>query len=382
VRKFAWPVLFGLLAVFLAVSCKTTPEETGTESLVETGTVATAETPTPEPEPNLAGPADAASLQQYGAARDRAEAARIKAMNVNAWNYFPEDWDSAEAVYGDASDAAEPATLGEARERAQTWSGLEASYNDLYQRSLPQFAEERRQQLLAARKAAMDTGIQNVTDPADMQRRFNDVEALSQTAQSKYDAGDYEGAAAAAFEAYERYNILKSLGDAKKLQEEADRRDFYTYDPDNYEAAVEAGNKAVELFESGNLAVAQIAADESVAGFTSVIKNSWLDINDQKSTAARNLRQEALDAKANVAVKDQYNAAEKTYNSAFVALRGADYENSAKLFDQAASQYRSSRDAAIDKRIRAEEAIRAAEEKVADSKDKAEAAEETVGEGN
>jgi hypothetical protein len=364
-RKYAWLILLGLLVPFILVSCKTQPEDVTSDSVTDTTSPVTE---------NLNGPADAASVQAFEDARAGADAARARAQGVDAAFYFPEDWDSAESRYGEAEKAGSPATLGEARNRADEWRRIAGAYDDLYGKALPLFAEDKVQQLLAARDAALEAGARGI-----LPDRFDATDELARSVQDKYDNGDYSGALADGTAAYDRYVVLKTIADAYALKQEADAHDFITYDPENYEAGADAGNDAVDLLDQGSLADAKESAGEAVNRFNLVLENGWIGYTNERSATAQSWRQAALEAKANVAVRNEYQNADKTYNQAHVALRAGNFREAADLFERSGVLFRQSRDAAVEKQVKAEEAIRLAEQKVSESEAKARSAQEVIG---
>jgi hypothetical protein len=365
IGKYAWLILLSLLVPFILISCKTPPEEVTPDSVTDTVRPVTED---------LNGPADAASVQAFEDARAEADAARARAQGVDAAFYFPEDWDSAESRYGDAEKAGSPATLGEARNRADEWRRIAGVYNDLFEKALPLFAEDKAQQLLAAREAALDAGAWDI-----LPDRFEATDELAQSVQDKYDGGDYSGAFADGVTAYNRYVVLKTVADAYAVKLEADAYDFITYDPENYEAGADAGNRAVDLFDQGSLADAWENAVEAVDRFHLVLENGWIGYTNERSVAAQSWRQAALEAKANVAVRNEYQNADGVYSQAHVALRAGNFQEAADLFERSGILFKQSRDAAVEKQVKAEEAIRLAEQKVSESELKAQSAQEVIG---
>jgi hypothetical protein len=364
-RKYAWLILLSLLVPFVLVSCKTPPEEVTPDSVPDTTSPVTED---------LNGPADATSIQAFENARAEADAARARAQGVDAAFYFPDDWDSAESRYGEAEAAGSPATLGEARNRADEWKRIAGAYDDLYEKALPLFAEDKAQQLLAAREAALEAGARDI-----LPDRFDATDELAQSVQDKYDNGDYDGALADGTAAYDRYVALTGIADAYALKQEADAYDFITYDPENYEAGSDAGNRAVDLLDQGSLADAKESAGEAVNRFNLVLENGWIGYTNERSVTAQSWRQAALEAKANVAVRNEYQDADNTYNQAYVALRSGNFREAADLFERSGILFKQSRDAAVEKQVKAEEAIRLAEQKVSESETKARNAQEIIG---
>ena len=237
-------------------------------------------------------------------------------------------------------------------------------------------AEEKLQELDIVREEAVEAGIQNWDKLPD---RFNNVDNTASSARDKFGKEDYNGALADASDALERYRILKTIAGAHNLKQEADKRNFFQYDEENYNLGLDAGNSAVDYFDQGSLARAAESAGESVLRFTDVLLNGWKAYAEEKGNEAEEWRQAALDVRANVAVRDMYQEADKVYERAFVDMRSDEHRTAADLFDQSKGLFRRSRDAAVDKRTKAEEALRQAEQKVSQSGENAKNALERMG---
>jgi hypothetical protein len=369
--KYTWLVLLGFLVSFAFVSCKTQPVTP--DSLTDTSDT-TETTDTTDTTENLDGTADAESVRAFEDARARAEAARNRARMVDAASYYPEEWDSAESRYGEADKAGDPATRTEARSRADEWGQIAIVYDGLFEKTLSRFAEDKARQLVEAREAAREAGARDI-----LPGRFDAADELALSAQSKYDEGDYSGALADGTAAYNRYEALKTIADAYALKTEADAHEFFSYDPENYDAGLDAGNTAVDFLLEGSLADANASAAEALNRFTLVLENGWVGYTNERSVAAQSWRQSALEEKANVAVRNEYQNADNAYNQAHVALRAGKFQEAADLFEKSGILFKQSRDAAVEKRVKAEEAIRQAEQKVSESEVKAKNAQELVG---
>lgn len=240
---------------------------------------------------------------------------------------------------------------------------------------LPEGADALRAWVEAARDAALDAGVQDV-----LPQRLSSVDNDALSAQSKYESGDYDGAGESASAAHDRYDVLKTILDAYNLKQEADNHRFITYDSENYDAGIEAGNNALDLFDADSLEEAKTSAKDAVASFIKVLDTGWTGYAEEQSGRAQAYRQAALDAMAHIAVRELFQDADTIFNEAFVFLRAEEYRDSAGLFDNAIELFRQSRDRAVEKRVMAEEAIRQAELRVAQSGAKAKAAQKTKGE--
>lgn len=237
-------------------------------------------------------------------------------------------------------------------------------------------AEAKLEELVSVREEAAAAGIQ---DDDKLPDRFSGVDQQAASARDQFDGGNYDGAFTDASEAAGRYRVLKAIADAHNLKKEADEWNFLDYDRENYEAACDSGNSAVELFDDGFLEEALTNADQAAAGFALVLENGWIAYTNEKSAAAQSWRQAALEARANVASRDMYEEADKIYNQAFASLRSGELEDAAGFFEQSGDLFKDSRDDAVEKRVRAEEAIRQAEQKVSQSGENVKNAGEILG---
>ncbi|MDR0598728.1 MAG: hypothetical protein LBG84_01420 [Treponema sp.] len=230
--------------------------------------------------------------------------------------------------------------------------------------------------LAAAREEAVAAGVPEVVPD-----RFAQADALADTARQKLDNRDKKGFLKDAREAQDRYRILTTIAQARAKQEEADENDFFPLDEDSYKLAAEAGNNAVDLYDAGSLPAAEKSAVSALDQFTQVLKNGWTAKVEDTAAAARERRQASLDAKADVALRRDFEAADDIYEKAHVALRAEEYSSAAKLFEQSSQLFAQVRDAAVEKRARAQAALQRAEEKVADSGKKAQEADDYIGGG-
>jgi hypothetical protein len=362
--KFSYLVLLGLLVPLIFIACKTAPV-TPPDSLTDGGVSG---------DSSLSGDDSALSGDQavLDAAKAGAEASRARAMEVQGQVYFPDEWAEAESRF-EENLAVSPAAGKETEDSAAEWDSLAAVYDDIFQNSLSRFAADKKNDLDQVREAALESGARDIIPD-----RFGQADEFADTAGEQFDQGDYRTAIDSANDAYDHYMVLKTIADAYNKQQEADARDFFAYDPENYELAANSGNTAVELYDGGSMEESLDAAEESLLRFNLVLKNGWVAFTDERAVEAKEWREACHEVKANVAVRQDYESAEKLYNQAFVALRSEEYADAADLFEQSEALFLQAHDAAVEKRIRAEAALREAEERLAASEEKAQSAEELI----
>jgi len=340
--KFRYLMLIGFILPFILISCTTTPNEAALESLAK--------------------------------GRAEAEQARSRAESVNGSAYCPEEWGLAEGRYSTAKNYPKPETKKDATAQIAEWSALYVAYEDIFKKSAPLYAAEQQKQLAAAREEAVKAGAGDVVPD-----RLAQADAYKDQSGQKLAGSDFGGSIRDGKEALERYKVLRTIAEAHGKQVEADNNNFFSVDPDNYMLAAEAGNNAVDLYDESKFQESQAAAEEALGRFTQVIKNGWVSRVEEKQSAANEWRTASQEVKANVAVKQEYDAAERIYNNAHVALRGEEYAVAAELFEQSSGLFAKAHDNAVIKRDKAEEALREAEQMLAASEEKAQTAAELIG---
>jgi hypothetical protein len=363
--KIRHVLLLGLFVPLLVLSCKTTggttPASPADDSIPQ----------------DLSGPADEVSLEALAQARAKAEESRSWAEYAQGETYFPQEWGFAEDRYSTAKGRTDtPETKVEAYSRVAEWKGIGAAYDEIFNKSAEQFAGDQERILAEARDAAIKAGAGSVVPD-----RLAQADEIAASARKKYETGDLTGSIRDGKEAWDRYRILETIALAHAKQEEADENDFFSRDPDNYMLAADAGNDAVGYYDAGDLGNALNSAVEALARFNQVVWNGWVSLVEEKAAAAREWRDASLAVKANVAVRADYDAAERVYNQAHVALRADEYTSAAELFEQSGQLFMAVHDAALGKRDLAEKAIREAEQKLEESEAKAQSAEAIIGGG-
>ncbi|MDR0600808.1 MAG: hypothetical protein LBG42_00355 [Treponema sp.] len=310
--------------------------------------------------------ADQASLD---AAMARAEASRKRAADFESASYFPGDWESAEGLYATAGGL--PRTSAEeVRQAAAGYDAAADAYDGAFRNSIPLYAQDREDEITAARDTALASGLADQFPQYLLKADRVAVDALDQ-----YEKEDFYGAKDSAAQALAMYQALKSGADAYIARQTITNRNFASYDPDNFNRADTAGLAAVNDYDAGNIEQARDGAEEAKLRYNLVLKTGWPALTAEKKATAGAQRQNALDVKANVAVRDSFNAAAQIFNEAETALRVEKYEEAVGLYEQSEILFLAASRNAEEKRRIAEEAIRTAEEKMIESDETAKKAE-------
>jgi hypothetical protein len=320
-------------------------------------------------DPNL-GPPDEAALNALNAAKARADGARRQALYLEGDSHFPGDWDAAESQYRSAGEQAEKSTLGDVRESANRYNAAAAAYDEITGKALPLYVRAREEEITRARAEAIGAGIAEVS-PESLALADDTV----QNALARYEGGDYYAAAESAFLALDMYRALKDGAAAYMVRREIGAHDFVKYDAGNYNLAEEALTKAVGDYNAGNIAQARESAAEALLRYQLALDTAWGAFAAERRDAATRERRAALDMKANVAVRNEFNAANDIYTQGETSFRAKRYSAAADFYIQAEPLFVQVTAIAADKRRAAEEAIRTAEEKMVESDENAQNAE-------
>lgn len=340
----------------------------------------TTETPPPEPPPQEAPrpqppvqvpvqpeapePVDdrpgQAALDALDAAIARAERERKQAADFGASSYFPADWESAEAAYKAITvDRESPQGVEEAERRYNEAAGR---YNEIFRRSIALYVAELEEELRKARSEAVAAGIAELSP-----EYLLTADQGAAGARELFEAEDYYGADKAAHEALDRYRSLAIGAEAYKIREEVLRRDFAGFDADSFKRGDDALLAAAAAYEGTAVKEALEGASESRLRYGMALRAGWAAYAAQLRALASRERQNALNAKANVAVKDDFINIERVFNQAESAYRSETYEEAVNLYIRSEAGFVALTQAAEEKRRIAQAAIDAAEKKLEES---------------
>ncbi|GHU08882.1 hypothetical protein FACS1894151_05590 [Spirochaetia bacterium] len=212
----------------------------------------------------------------------------------------------------------------------------------------------------------------NVLDVFPAQLDLAEITGLE--ALDLFDGGRFDDAVNGAQAAYSYLDILKTGTDAYKVRQDIVDQDFVRFDESNFDRADEAGLAALGAYDNDNIA-AQDYADEALLRYHLAFATGWASYSGERRRFAADERQNALNQKANIAVRSDYDKVSAIYIEAESAYQSGRYEEAAELYFNAEYQFVLVQAAAVEKRIRAEDAIRAAEEQIAASDETARNAE-------
>jgi HEPN domain-containing protein len=365
-RRYTLLILTVLLS-WAVISCAGAPPPAESPPPVEPAA--------PEQDPNL-GPPDQGALNALESAKARAEAARTRALDFEGPGYAEPDWQAAESQYALAGEEEKTGSLGETKDSTDRYNTVADAFDHVFDLALPLSAQARENEVTAAWDGAIAAGIGEIYP-----ERLQAAEDVVEQALTQYEAKDYYPAAASAFLAVELFNTLKTGAGAYQAREEIDTRGFIKYDPDNYALAEESGGLALTAYDALSAEDAKSAAEEALLRYNLVLAKGWESYASERRTLAATERQAALDLKANVAVKDDFDAAAGIYNQAETAFRAQRYSEAVDFYFQSEYMFAVICGTAAEKRRIAEDAIKRAEDRAAASEETARNAESFLGGG-
>jgi len=348
-KCIVWFLLF-LLAFFTVVACKSAPPPPK-----QPPAQAEEPAPPPPPPPVVAAP-DVAGVD---AASARAEAARKLVMDFEGPSFFPPEWDSADALYSDAVQQRKTSTAAEARDSIARFNKAADALEALAEKTLAAAYEFADKELNAARNAAIDSGAMALVPDVIL-----DADNIVAKALDQYGAKDYYAAKDSAFDAYDIYTGLKIGLDAYEIRMEIADRGFEVYAPMDIAIADETMYSAADDYFAGDYYSAVGKLNEALPIYEAAINTAWESFANEKRLAAGSERQKALDLKANVAVREDFNSAESVYNRANAAFRGQRFSEAGPLFVECGSMFEVVAWVALEKRLAAEDALTRANERV------------------
>ena len=352
----------------------------------------------------------------------RAQAARQTAVDFDSPLYFPSDWERIEAQFNSAGSA-------------EAYDAAADAYSAILGRTVPLYAQAREDEIIAERNILISTGLTPYAP--EYLRRADDI-AL--TALDQYEAGDYYSAkdtAAEALREYEALNLAAKVffaredllntgvthyaqeyldsaddialaaiyeydADNKEIaiayaeealdeyealylaarvflaREEVINRGFIEYDADNFYRADDVALSAIDEYDAGNIEAAVEHAEEALLRYNIVLSNGWVAFASVRRESAIMERDNALAQRANIASRELFREGEASYSIAQENLAAGNYHDAALHYMDAEAIFIIARLDTEERRERALQTIRLAEERIEESNETAIEAERII----
>jgi hypothetical protein len=363
VKKPLKTMLILVSAIAILASCATKPKTPAPEPVVPPVVTTPVQ---PEPTPEVA---PAISQEELDGLLAEAKELKKKAFDLKLFEVLPDDYKAAEALYAKGAQAYADKDAPAAKEGL---GNAISAYKDLISRGIVAIAAAKRKEAEDMRNIAAKAGADS-----SQSERFGAGDDSFQTAATLMDDSKAEEAIPG-FEAAKLYfELAWKRAIASELRQSIDDKDFAKWDSGNFQLAdnkfqAEDGFWASE--DVKDRASGVDALDEAILRFNLVIqKGREMTVATIKGKTDES-RQRAEDIKANVAVKDQYDAAQALYNEGSGDLAAKEYETAADTFDRSGAGFDEAYQAAAVKKAKADKAMKAADEATAESLRKAEEA--------
>jgi hypothetical protein len=316
-------------------------------------------------------------------AKSWAEEARKRAFDFGGPQYAAADWAASESLYTAAVGQEKTDTLGNVKEAVALYEQAAAAFDAVFDAALPLYAKALEDEILQARAAALDAGIAAISPD-----HLDKADDVVDQALGLYEAKDYYPADNAGHLALDMFRLLKTGADTYNVWQEIEDYGFGKYDTPHYNAATTAALAVLDGYAAlpGDGTVDNkklfLDAGEAQTGFNTVLATGWRTYATERQEAAGAERRNALDLKANIAVRDDYGSAQTLFDQAGASFRSARYPEAAESYFRAEFLFATVAETAAEKRRLAEAAIREAENKNAASDETARQAEVVIRGGN
>ena len=418
--KYVFGVLFGLVVLLSTASCKSKP-------------------PAQEEKPPVEAPAsiavtssDQATIDDLNKAAARAAAARQVVMDFGGPGFLPKEWQFADSLFTEAEQQKNTSSSAGIHDSIARYDRARAAFESMTPMTYAAAYDYAQSELTTVRNAAVDSGVEvNLPD------YLLDADNTVVRAEEKYEAKDYYAAKDAAFEAYDKYELLKwgldvywisedvvkagaeelipdyldeadkvgleavdkylaadydgardSVAKAEKMyialkagldayavREKITAYDFEVYDPQNIELADNILWTAAEDYSNNNFPAAREKADDAQRRYTLSLATAWGNYAAEKGADASTERQRALDLKANVAVRQEFNSAQAVYVRANSAFQAKNHEQASALYKESETMFVELNRMTLQKRDAAERALNMANQRMVESDETARNAE-------
>jgi hypothetical protein len=362
VKKSLKTMLVLASAIAILASCATKPKTPVPESAVPPA--ATSQQPASKPQA-----APAISQDELDKLLAEAKELKKKAFDLKLFEVLPDDYKAAEALYakGAQSYAAKDAPAAK-----EGLGSAIAAYKDLISRGIVDIAAAKRKEAEDMRSIASKAGAD-----ASQSERFGAGDDSFQAAATLVDDSKFEEAIPDFETAKLYFELAWKRAVASDLRQTIDDKDYAKWDSGNFQLAdnkfqAEEGFWATE--NATSRAAGADALEEAILRFNLVIqKGREMAVSTIKAKTDES-KQRAEDIKANVAVKDEYEAAQALYNEGSSNLAAKEYEAAGDAFDRSGAGFDEAYQAAAVKKANADKAMKAADEATAESLRKAQEA--------
>jgi hypothetical protein len=318
-------------------------------------------------------------VDDLNAAKALAATNRTLSLEVDGPKYFPNEWNGTESQFVEANKSTVGETPADYQTSTDVYNGIAANFEKIAADSLPLYAEDLRNSILAERTAAIDAGILDISS-----ERFVVAEDYALAAEAAWETGEYETAFINANNALPRYKALKTGAEAYNIRMEIDywigqAIEYEAYnksigieygDYSSYQTALDRADEtaflAISQYDADNIA-ALASAEKALSEYNTLVSNAWTQAASIAGNVAAKARTGAVNAKAPVATRSEYAKVEDLYKAGQASFNAKDNQKAAASYYQSIPLFNDVAELAEYKRQQALAAIDEAERKIAES---------------
>lgn len=316
--------LFAAAAAFaVVISCASPPKPAPEPVPAPAAPAAPAAQPAPAPEkPSVPAPDDQ---------RSKASELRKKAFDLGIKDVLPADYAAADdsfsagnAQYGKDNAAA-----------AASFDDASAKFQAAIDKGLPLLAKAAHDRANGLRATAVG---KKAGDLFPGLFAFAEADLAKHAGEEK--AGDFETAIQGFKVSAREYEVLYKLCDANAARQTIVARDFAKWDPSNWSLAETAFKASQDLLKTDANGAAT-SVDEAILRYGIATQTAREYYAGDRRKSSEDAMARASSIKAQVAVKDEFAAAQALYDQAAAAQAAKDYDGAAGLFDKAGAAFSS-----------------------------------------
>jgi hypothetical protein len=292
------------------------------------------------------------------------EEARQRAIDFECPAYFPSDWENLEERF---------VAIRGTTQTAAVYSALAAEYDEIFRKTIPIYAQAWEDIIITTRYELFDTGFSNC-----FPEYLNKADEMALIALAQFEAGDYYTARETASRTLFEFETLVLGARAFAARQELIDRDFVQFDVDNFARAEEVAQSAIMEYDVGSVDAAIVHAIEALLRYNMMLSNGWTVYAYSRKEIAARERELALAERTNISSRETFRLAEVFFIQAEEIFESQVYSEAALIYVEAEALFAISRKETEERRLRALEAIRMAEEKIEESGETAVEAERII----
>jgi hypothetical protein len=308
-------------AIFaLLIACATAPKPAQASTETAKPSAAAQAVPATPTKPTAAAPDDI---------RAQASEVRKKAFDLGVKDALPDDYAAAESAYsaGVAAYGVDNAASG------ASFADAKAKFGDVIRRGLPMLVSAEKDRAVHAR----DTAVQKKAGDL-FPALLADADADFAKPAASESSGDYETALAGYRASTLDFDVLYKLCDASGARDFLVSHDLAKWDTSNWTLAEGKYASSQSLFRQDAHASSD-AVDEAILRYGNVRNTAYGYYAADRKKASETERDRAIGIKSDVAVKDEYDAANAMYAKAESDENAKDHEASSAEYDGAAAAF-------------------------------------------